>query len=391
MKQIVILGGGYAGLLCALTARKFVYDNEAVVTLINRSPTHQLITELHRLAAGNLTEQAVGLSLTKLLKGKRIQLATEEITGIDTEQREVRTVSGSNYSYDYLVIALGSQTAYYGIPGLEEHSLPLKSIHDANQINTHIKQSLMRYKQSGQAADATFVVGGGGLSGIEMIGEIADMLPKWCEEFQLQRKDIKLYNIEASPSILPGFPAELAARAKSSLEKRGVQFIVGVPVAAYDYPVVLLKDGQSIASHTLIWTGGVQGNPIVEQSDMDTQRGRATVNDYLQSVSHKDIFVAGDSAVYFGESGQPLPPSAQLAWQMGEAVGYNLYAIMNGLPLQPFKPINYGKLASLGRKDAVAALGKNERQLKGLPASLMKEASKAKYLTHIRGLQAYLH
>ncbi|MFF2886094.1 NAD(P)/FAD-dependent oxidoreductase [Paenibacillus sp. NPDC057967] len=390
MKQIVILGGGYAGLLCALTVRKFVYDNEAVVTLINRTSTHQLITELHRLAAGNLPEQAVALSLTKLLKGKRVQLVTEEVTGIDNEQREVRT-SGGDYSYDYLVIAMGSQTAYYDIPGLEKHSLPLKSIHEANRINAHVRESLMRFKKSRHQADATIVVGGGGLSGIEMIGELADMLPKWCADYQLQREEVELYGIEASPSILPGFPAELASRAKSSLERRGVQFIVGVPIAAYDYPVVLLKDGQSIPTHTLIWTGGVQGNPIVAASNLETLRGRAIVNACLQSESHKDVFVAGDSAICYQDNGLPLPPSAQLAWQMGEAVGYNLYAIMNGMPLQPFKPVIYGKLASLGRKDAVAALGKNDRPLKGLPASLMKEASKAKYLTHIRGLQAYLH
>lgn len=390
MKQIVILGGGYAGLLCALTVRKFVYDNEAVVTLINRSSSHQLITELHRLAAGNLPEQAVALSLTKLLKGKRVQLVTEEVTGIDTEQREVRT-SGGDYSYDYLVIAMGSQTAYYGIPGLEKHSLPLKSIHEANRINMHIQESLARYKQSRRPADVTIVVGGGGLSGIEMLGEIADMLPKWCDEHGIQREDIKLYGIEASPSILPGFPAELAVRAQSSLERRGAKFMVGVPIAAYDYPVVLLKNGQSIATHTLIWTGGIQGNPIVADSAIDTLRGRAVVNDYLQSTSHHNIFVAGDSAICYLDNGQPLPPSAQLAWQMGEAVGYNLFAMINGMPLQPFKPVIYGKLASLGRKDAVATLGKHDRPLKGLPASLMKEASKAKYLTHIRGLQAYLH
>ncbi|MFD0589227.1 NAD(P)/FAD-dependent oxidoreductase [Paenibacillus sp. GCM10027627] len=393
MKRIVILGGGYAGLLCALTVRKFVYDVEADILLINRTPTHQLITELHRLAAGNLAEQAVGLSLAKLIQGKRIRLATEEITAIDTEQKQIHTNRSdlAPHPYDYLVLALGSETAYYNIPGLKQHALPLKSIDDANRIHSHIAQALSRYRLSGNQADATIVVGGGGLSGIEMAGELADMVPKWSKQYDIDQRNITLVCIEASPSILAGFPASLAARAKLSLEKRGVQFKVGIPVTAYDYPYIGLQDGTAIAAHTLIWTGGVQGNSLVDRSSIETLGGRAAVNEHLQSISHQNIFAAGDSAIFFDNKGKPLPPTAQLAWQMGEAVGYNLYAALNGLPLQPFVPTHYGKLASLGRKDAVAALGKQDTPLKGIPATLLKEASKAKYLTHIRGLHAYLH
>jgi NADH:ubiquinone reductase (H+-translocating) len=137
-------------------------------------------------------------------------------------------------------------------------------------------------------------------------------------------------------------------------------------------------------------TGRVQGNSVVANSGIEVNRGRATVNEFLQSTSHSDIFLAGDSAVVMSEEGRPYPPSAQLAWQMGETVGYNIFAYIKELPMEKFKPVFSGKLASLGRKDAIATVGERGTQLKGLPAILMKEASKMRYLTHINALFAYV-
>ncbi|MCY8260539.1 FAD-dependent oxidoreductase, partial [Bacillus spizizenii] len=172
----------------------------------------------------------------------------------------------------------------------------------------------------------------------------------------------------------------------ASLEKRGVEFLTGLPVTNVEGNVIDLKDGSKVVANTFVWTGGVQGNPLVGESGLEVNRGRATVNDFLQSTSHEDVFVAGDSAVYFAPDGRPYPPTAQIAWQMGELIGYNLFAYLEGKTLETFKPVNSGTLASLGRKDAVAIIGANSTPLKGLPASLMKEASNVRYLTHIKGL-----
>ncbi len=119
---------------------------------------------------------------------------------------------------------------------------------------------------------------------------------------------------------------------------------------------------------------------------MEVNRGRATVNEFLQSTSHPEVYLAGDSAVVFGPEGRPYPPSAQVAWQMGEAVGYNLFAVSKGLPQKAFDPVFSGTLASLGRKDAIGTIGGNQLKLKGTPATLMKEASNVRYLSHINGL-----
>ncbi|SDO33844.1 NAD(P)/FAD-dependent oxidoreductase [Halobacillus aidingensis] len=294
-KEIVILGGGYGGLLAALSVRQYMDASEANVTIINKTPTHQIITELHRLAAGNISEQAAALPLEKLLKGKDINLKVATIESFSVNDKKISLEDGSELFYDALVVALGSVTNYFGIPGLQEHSMVLKSAEDANKIREHVEARIRDYAATNNEADAHIVIGGGGLTGVELVGE----------------------------------------------------------------------------------------------SGIEVNRGRASVNNYLQSVSHKDVFVVGDSAVYFKPGDErPQPPTAQIAWQMGETVGYNLYAYLEDKSFEEFEPVNSGTLASLGRKDAVAFIGANQTPLKGLPASVMKEASNVRYLSHIKGLFA---
>ncbi len=388
-KHIVILGAGYGGLLTALSARNYLSPEEAYITVVNQYPSHQIITELHRLAAGNVEEKAVSLSLEKLFKGKNIDLKIAKVDKFDVEKKAISLSDQSTLDYDYLVVGLGSVTAYFGIPGLEEHSFVLKSAEDALKIHNHVEHRIRSYAESGNKADATILIGGGGLTGIELVGELADVLPGLCKKYGVQYEDITLSLVEAGPKVLPVLPDDLIARAQASLEKRGVNFITGVPVTKVEGNVVDLKDGSQVETNTFVWTGGVQGNPLVGESGLEVNRGRATVNENLQSASHKDVFVVGDSAVAFPKGGErPYPPTAQNSWQMGELVGYNLFALMNGKTMEEFNPVDSGTLASLGRKDAVAIVGGHKTPLKGMPASLMKEASNIRYLTHIKGLFA---
>ncbi|MFP7255783.1 pyridine nucleotide-disulfide oxidoreductase [Virgibacillus sp. 7505] len=385
-KNIVILGAGYGGVLAAQTVRKYYSKAQANVTLINKTPTHQIITELHRLAAGSISEQAVAMPVEKLLKGLDVDFKVATVESFNVDKKEVVLAGGNTLSYDALVVGLGSKTAYFGIPGLEENSLVLKSADDANKVYNQIQDKIKAYAASKNPADATILIGGGGLTGVELVGEIADKLASFCLPHGVDPKEIKLQLVEAGPKILPMLPQHLIDRAQSSLEKRGVEFLLGLPVTNVVGNVVELKDGQKIETNTFVWTGGVQALPMVAESGLETDRGRATVNNFLQSKSHQDVFVVGDSAVYFGEDGRPWPPTAQIAWQMGELVGYNLFAYLEGKTMENFSPINSGTLASLGRRDAVAFIGANQTPLKGLPATMMKEASNIRYLTHVKGL-----
>lgn len=385
-KHIVILGAGYGGLLSALTVRKYMNKNEARVTVVNQYPTHQIITELHRLAAGSISEQAIAMPLAKLFAGKDIQLKIAKVNSFSADKKEVRLSDGSTLTYDALVVGLGSTTAYFGIPGLEQYSMVLKSAADANKIHTHIEDRIREYAKTQNPADATIVIGGGGLTGVELVGEIADVLPKLTKRYGVDAKEFKLLLVEAGPKILPVLPDHLIDRAVTSLTARGVQFLTGLPVTQVEGNTINLKDGQQIVANTFVWTGGVQGNPLIGESGLEVNRGRATVNEFLQSTSHPDVFVAGDSAVVFAPDGRPYPPTAQIAWQMGELIGYNLSAYLNSRSFETFSPVNSGTLASLGRKDGVAIIGASSTPLKGLPATLMKEASNIRYLTHIKGL-----
>ncbi|MGB7998740.1 MAG: NAD(P)/FAD-dependent oxidoreductase, partial [Anaerobacillus sp.] len=342
-KQIVILGAGYGGLLSALSVRQYLNESEATVTLINKTPTHQIITELHRLAAGNISTEAAALPLDKLLKGNDINLKVASVDSFSVDNKEVKLSDGSTLSYDALVVALGSKTAYFGISGLEENSMVLKSAEDANRIHAHVEERIKSFAESGDEADATILIGGGGLTGTELVGELADETPKLARKYGVDPAKIKLKLVEAMPKILPMLPDELINRAMTSLEKRGVEFLTNLPVTNVEGNVVELKDGQKIVTNTFVWTGGVQGNPLVGECGIEVNRGRATVNNYLQSTSHENVFVAGDSAVYFkpGEE-RPQPPTAQIAWQMGDLIGYNLYAYLYDKDYKEFEPVNSG-------------------------------------------------
>ena len=393
-KHIVILGAGYGGLLTALTARKYLNKDEAQITVVNQFPTHQIITELHRLAGGTISEQAVSMPLEKLFKGKDVNLVISKVESFSVDKKEVKLANGSSLSYDALVVALGSQTGFFGIPGLEENSMVLKSVNDANKIYRHIEDRIRAYAQTKNEADATIVIGGGGLTGVELIGEIVDNFPKVAKQYGVDFKDLKIKLVEAGPKILPVLPDHLIERATASLEARGVEFLTGLPVTGVEAGAegnkISLKDGSTIVANTLVWTGGVAALPIVGESGLEADRGKATINEYLQSTSHNDVFVVGDASVVLPpEGGRPLyAPTAQVAWQMGETAGYNLFAYLNNQKMDKFKAVNSGTLASLGRKDAVATVGGNNTSLKGLPATLMKEASNIRYLSHIKALFA---
>lgn len=387
-KEIVILGAGFAGVLAAQTARKYLTTDEARITVVNQFPTHQIITELHRLAGGTIAEGAVALPLKKIFKGTDINLEIAKVNSFNVEGKKVELSNGKTLQYDTLVVALGSQTGFFGIPGLEENSMVLKSVDEANAIREHIEARIKAYATSKDEADATIVIGGGGLTGVELVGEIVDHFPKVAEKYGVKFEDLKIKLVEAGPKILPVFPDTLIKRATQSLTKRGVEFITSTPVTGVEGNVIQLKDREPIVANTLVWTGGVAPLPLVAESGLAADRGKATINDFLQSTSHPDVFVIGDASAHIPNPGDrpTYAPTAQVAWQQGEIAGYNIFAQIKGTDLKEFKFTNSGTLGSLGRKDGIATIGANNTQLVGLPASLMKEASNIRYMTHIKAL-----
>ncbi|MER2116295.1 MAG: FAD-dependent oxidoreductase, partial [Solibacillus isronensis] len=247
-KEIVILGAGFAGVLAAQTARKYLNKDEARITVVNQFPTHQIITELHRLAGGTIAEGAVSLPLEKIFKGFDINLEIAKVNSFDVESKNVSLSNGKTLQYDTLVVALGSQTGFFGIPGLEENSFVLKSVDEANAIREHIEARIKAYATTKDEADATIVIGGGGLTGVELVGEIVDHFPKVAAKYGVKFEDLKIKLVEAGPKILPVFPENLIDRATASLSKRGVEFITSTPVTGVEGNVIQLKDREPIVA-----------------------------------------------------------------------------------------------------------------------------------------------
>ncbi|MBX5437093.1 MAG: NAD(P)/FAD-dependent oxidoreductase [Alicyclobacillaceae bacterium] len=389
-KHVVILGAGYGGLLAALETRRLLTADAARITLVNRYPYHQIVTELHMPAAGTASEQHVKVPLDKLVGNKKVDICLGEVRSIRPDDHVVELADGSGLSFDYLVVGLGSETEFFGIAGLKEHSFVLKTVDDAHKIRIHIQSCLDAFVRTRDKAYLTFTVGGAGLTGIELVGELADTLPGMCKQRGIDPSQVRLLSVEAMPSILPGFSDTLITRAKQSLEARGVEFLTGVPIVQMEPGKVHLKDGRVIETHTLVWTGGVRGNSVVASSGLAVDgRGRALVNDYLQAVNHPAVFVAGDSAVVINrETGRPYPPTAQLAAQMGAHVGRQIYTLIKGGRLEVFEPHLAGTLASLGRKDAIGLVGSRKFEVQGKLAAWLKDASQIRYLYDIGGLFA---
>lgn len=384
-KKVVILGAGYAGLVAALELNKLTTAQDAEIILVNKHDYHQLITQLHEPAAGAKTDKDITISINSILGAKKIRFVQDVVEGINKEAKTVK-LGHQTLSYDYLVVALGSETEFFGIPGLKEYSFTLKSVNQANKIREHIEQCFVDYKTSKNEAMLSFVVGGAGFSGIELVGELADKLPVLAQQHGVPFEKVKLFNVEAAPQILMGFDQELVEFAKQSLEARGVKFIVGTPVVQVEPGKVHLKSGDVIDTNTMIWTGGVRGIPMVAEAGFETEpRGRAKVDDYLRAVGHEDVWIIGDACFVLSPEGRPYPPTAQISTQMGTTAAENIYASMKHLKKEKFEPVLLGAIASLGRKEAIGKLGPKIKA-KGWLAYRVKDASKLRYLAAIGAL-----
>ncbi|MGG1312181.1 MULTISPECIES: NAD(P)/FAD-dependent oxidoreductase [Cohnella] len=386
--KIVILGAGYGGVLTSLRLQKELNYNEADVTLVNKHDYHYITTHLHMPAAGTDHPDNARVSISKLIDEFKIDFVKSTVVQIRPQDRKVILEDGT-LSYDYLVIALGGEPETFGIPGLAEHAFTIRSINSVRLIREHIEYQFARYKREPHRTDyLTFVVGGAGFTGIEFVGELADRVPELCKQFDVDRSLVKIYNIEAAPTALPGFDPELVEYAMQVLQKKGVIFKIGTAIKECTSEGVVVGEGEEIKSQTVIWTGGVRGNRLIEEAGIETTRGRVKVDEYLRCPGHENIYVLGDNSLVFNEEGRPYPPTAQIAMQQGVNCAHNLVAQIRNQTLKPFVFHNKGTVASLGKGEAIGiAFGK---KYKGRVASWLKKAIDLRYLFIIGGIPLVL-
>jgi len=386
--KIVILGAGYGGVMTALRLQKQLNYNEADVTLVNKHDYHYITTHLHMPAAGTDSPENARVSISKLIDEFKIDFVKSTVVQIRPQDRKVILEDGT-LSYDYLVIGVGGEPETFGIPGLKEHALNIRSINSVRLIREHIEYQFAKYKREPHRTDyLTFIVGGAGFTGIEFVGELADRIPQLCREFDVDPQLVKLINIEAAPTALPGFDPELVEYAMDVLRRKGVTFRIGTPIKECKPDGVVVGEGEEIKAQTVIWTGGVRGNRLIEEAGFETMRGRVKVDEYLRAPGHDNVYIVGDNSLVFNEEGRPYPPTAQIAMQQGVAVAHNLVASIRNQALKKFEFKSKGTVASLGKGEAIGiAFGK---KYKGWTAAWLKKLIDLRYLFIIGGIPLVL-
>lgn len=386
--RILILGAGYGGLVTALKLQKRLHYNEAEITLVNKHHYHYFTTELHLPAAGTMHHDQARVAISDLIDGRKINFVQAQVKRIHPGEQRVELDDGELH-YDYLVIGLGSQPETFGIEGLKENAFSIRSIDSARLIRQHMEYLFSKYAQEPERTDyLTVVVGGAGFTGIEFVGELTERLPQLCREYDIDPKLVRLINIEAAPTILPGFDPALVNYAMEVLERKGVEFRIGTPIKrCTPEGVIVGTDGgeEEIKAGTVVWTGGVRGNAIIDEAGFQADRGRIKVDPYLRVPGYEQVFCVGDCALIVDEDKErPYPPTAQLAIQHGENVAHNLTALIRDGSLTPFKPHIRGTVASLGPHEAIGVVG--DIKVYGTVASWLKKLIDMRYLYIIGGL-----
>jgi NADH:ubiquinone reductase (H+-translocating) len=389
--QIVIAGAGYAGLHVALRlTAKLRNDPKVELTLVDRHDYHQALTELPRVAGGTRAADAVRIPLQGML-AKRVRFVQTEINGFDLTGQRLLTEAGP-IGWRWLVLALGSRPNDFAIPGLAQRALSLYSVSDAERVwaavGTALTAAAAATDPEQQRRLATVVVGGGGATGVELAGELAEMLPEVATGHGLAPDRPAVRLVEAGPTILAGSSPQLIDKAATILSDLGVQVRTNATIAAATEEGFRLKDGELVHGGVFVWAGGVKAPELVAGSGLPTgHNGRVKVDRYLHVLDHPQIYVAGDLAsVVDPRSGHVLPPLAQVALEEGETVARNLDAELRGRQLEPFTFHDKGFVVSVGTRRGVADIAGITTG--GRLAHLLKDAIEWEYrqsVKHLRG------
>jgi len=385
--KIVVLGGGFGGLTAAQSLDKFLRKNRNVeITLINKTPNQVYLTQLHEIAGNRIPDDGILYSLKSALDQTRIKLVVDEINKIDVKNRKLYGAD-NEYNFDYLILACGSEPAFFDIPGMKENAFTLWSHEDAIKIRDHI---VNMFETASTEIDTekrkeylTFVVGGGGYTGIEMIGELVEWVEDLCIDYNIKPSEVSLMVVEALPTILPTMSDSLIQNATNYLKKKGVQILTNACIVDVTPSSVTLESGETINTKTLIWTGGVQASSIVADIGLECgKRNKIIVNEFMET-SEPGIYAIGDNSCYKNKAGEIMPCLVESAIQSAKCAAYNIAAQINNKPKKPLNLKLHGNMVSIGAEYCIAdVMG---FKLKGFLASTAKHLADIHYLFGISG------
>ncbi|MFB6195669.1 MAG: NAD(P)/FAD-dependent oxidoreductase [Haloplanus sp.] len=376
--QVVVLGSGYAG-AGAVTRFEDVNDGRAELTWISEHDYHLVLHEAHRVIRDTSVASKISIPVGEI-KSPETTFRKARVTGVDVDDRTVHLDDDDTVDYDYLLVAIGSQTAFYGIEGLKEHAHTLKSLADAREIHDDVAAA---------AADATrsdpaqVVVGGAGLSGIQSAGEIA----AYADE---RRAPIDVVLVEGLDDVLPGHDPELQGALRKRLEDAGVDIRCGEFVSRVDEETIYVGGGEDeppaeLDYDVFLWTGGITGQDELADADVDKDdRSNRVYADRDFRTSDDRVFAIGDTALIEQGPEEFAPPTAQAAWQAAEVAGENLVRAVNGQSLRSWTYDDKGTLVSIG--DRAVAHGIDQLPINtfgGVGAETLKKFVAARWIADV--------
>jgi len=380
-KRVLILGAGAAGLGVALELKKASAGApELEVTLVDQRNYHHPLPFIWQVVSGSVEPGHISFPLHALLRRRGaegpVKFRQGRVQGIDVEKKVVSTDTGK-LKWDYLVIALGSTTNFFGMADVEENSLNLKSLRDAVNIHNHIldnyEAALLERNEQRQRELLTFVVVGGGPSGIELAAAIQDFVRKaLIRDYPSLMPQTRVLLVEAQDALLSGMKVKMSELAISRLRSRGIEVLLKTRITKVLSGGIQTADGQTIPTRTVIWVAGVKPVAVVESLPFEKAKGgRIVVNQYLEVPESPGVYVLGDCAYLLQENGSvPYPPTQQVAMRQGPACARNIVRTMRGEYQLPFRYKFKGQVIYMGRNVVVAQLG--NRVFDGFAAGLLR-------------------
>lgn len=390
-KRIVILGAGYAGIHAGkLLHKKFRKNDSVEITLVDRKPYHTLMTELHEVAGHRTNEEAIRVDVAKIFAKRKVDFVQADITNIDFKKQQLTSSHGTNYPYDYLIIGTGSEPCDYGIEGVKDNAFTLWSYEDALTIREHI---LTMFREAEKETNPVrrksllnFVVAGAGFTGVEMVGELVEWTAVLAKQFAVNLEEVSVSIVDILPKILPMLPEKLIHKATRRLQKMGVKIHLNSPIQKVEKNYAEVN-GKRLDTYTVIWTAGVMGSSFAGKLGLTMgKKGRVQVNEYMQSVDYKNVYLIGDNA-YYEEDTRPVPQIVEAAHQTAENAVHNIHADLVGKEKEKFASNIRGFMVSIGSRYGVANLGAEKPiAMSGWMAMLMKHLINMVYLFKVAGV-----
>jgi NADH dehydrogenase len=369
-KNIVILGSGFCGLHAAKRLAKNLRGNTNYqIILVDRRDATVYNGELYEISSAynkritaaclRVLKECVSTSISQVLQGLEVIFVKDSVTGIDPKSKKVVLQTGGELPYEFLVLALGSVTNFYGIPGLEEHSYPMKTLEDALALNCHFDQFFQERwrasKEGGKSHQKVhIVVGGGGFTGVEFACELMGCIKKLARKYKFKTSEVSISIVQGSKEFV-GLGETVSSYAYKRFKKLEIHPVTGGRIASYDGKIVSLSMGdgskKDMPADILVWTGGIKPNPLLKSFEILDPSGAMEVHQNLESPHYPGVYAGGDAAAIFDpRTGNLVPKLALMAIPEGNLIADNIAARINGNPQKMFVPFLKGFLIPMGGK-----------------------------------------